>query len=230
MPPSETEQPSENAPPGPGGFWQAFAPMPPPRPWRSAFPARMPDGRALWLPLRDLGATAVAGLIANQASFAVLDRLVDWLAAAVRPLDCAVVVGLPTLGHAVAPALARALGQPRWVAAGYSRKLWYEERLSVPIASITSPGERRLWLDPRVLPWLEGRRVLLVDDVISTGQSIRAGLALLAGAGIRPVGAAALMGQTTRWRADWDDALPVVTAFDTPLFRRGMGGSWEESA
>ena len=57
-------------------YWQTFVPMPPVAPWRQAYPAAMPDGSALWLPLRDLGATAVAGLIANQTSFAVLDRLV----------------------------------------------------------------------------------------------------------------------------------------------------------
>lgn len=213
-----------------GAFWQDFAPMParPPEGWRDAYPARMPDGSALWLPLRDLGETAVAGLIANQTSFAVGDRLVAWLADRARTLDAGIVVGLPTLGHAVAPGLARGLGHPRWAAAGYSRKLWYEEQLSVPVASITTPESRRLWLDPRVRGWLEGQRVLLVDDVLSTGRSIRAGLALLAAAGIRPVGVAVLMAQTRRWRQGWDSTMPVVAAFTTPLFHRAPGGLWQE--
>lgn len=215
-----------------GEFWQDFAPMPP-RPaggWHEAYPARMPDGRALWLPLRDLGETAVAGLIANQASFAVGDRLTAWLAERARALDAGIVVGLPTLGHAVAPGLARVLGHGRWAAAGYSRKLWYEERLSVPVASITTPESRRLWLDPRVRAWLDGKRVLLVDDVLSTGRSIRAGLALLAAAGIRPVGVAVLMAQTRRWQQGWDPAIPVVAAFTTPLFHRTGHGTWQEEA
>lgn len=215
-----------------GAFWQAFTALPP-RPaggWAGSYPARMPDGSALLLPLRDLGETAIAGLIANQTSFAVLDRLVGWLTEAARPLGAEIVVGLPTLGHAVGPGLARGLGHPRWAAAGYSRKLWYEERLSVPVTSITTPDHRRLWLDPRVEGWLRGRRVLLADDVISTGRSIRAGLALLAAAGIRPVGVATLMAQTTRWREGWDETLPVVAAFATPLFRRTAGGGWQEEA
>ena len=213
-----------------GAFWQAFAPMParPAWGWRDAYPAPMPDGSALWLPLRDLGDTAVAGLIANQTSFAVLDRLLDWLAQRARALDAEIVVGLPTLGHAVAPGLARRLGHARWAAAGYSRKLWYEERLSVSVASITTPDSRRLWLDPRVRAWLEGQRVLLVDDVLSTGRSIRAGLALLAAAGIRPVGVAVLMAQTRRWQQGWDEAMPVVAAFTTPLFHRTPDGYWQE--
>ena len=200
--------------------------MPLAQPWRQAYPATMPDGSALWLPLRDLGATAVAGLIANQTSFPVLDRLVGWLAERCAAVQPDIIVGLPTLGHAVAPMLARALGHTRWAAAGYSRKLWYEEALSVPIASITTPDQRRLWLDPRLLPWLRGQRVLLVDDVLSTGRSIRAGLALLGRADIRPIGVAALMAQTDRWREGWPEHLPVLTAFATPLFRRAEDQTW----
>jgi adenine/guanine phosphoribosyltransferase-like PRPP-binding protein len=186
----------------------------------------MPDGARLRLPLRDLGDHAVAGLIVNQASFPVVDRLTDWVAERVARFGAEVVVGLPTLGHVVAPAVARALGHPNWVAAGFSRKLWYEEALSVPVASVTSPqGGRRLWLDPRVLPRLRGRRVLLADDVMCTGRSMLAGLALLRAAGVTPVAASVAMLQGDQWRAAWDDAIPVSGAFATPLFRRG-GDGW----
>jgi adenine/guanine phosphoribosyltransferase-like PRPP-binding protein len=207
-------------------FWQHFiAFAPESRVWRDSYPAAMPDGRALLLPLRDLGQDAVAGLIVTQASFQVLDQITLWLAARAARHDADVVVGLPTLGHVVAQGVARALGHPNWVAAGFSRKLWYEEGLSVPVASITSPTEgRRLWLDPRTLPLLAGRRVLLVDDVMSTGRSMQAGLALLRQAGIRPVAVAAAMIQGDRWRAGWDAALPLCGAFATPRFARHPEG------
>ena len=57
-------------------YWQEFLPAAQDRPavWHDHFDAAMPDGKGLRLPLRDLGATAVAGMIANQASFAVFDR------------------------------------------------------------------------------------------------------------------------------------------------------------
>ena len=45
----------------------------------------MPDGSRLWLPLRDYGAIAVTGFIANQASFAVVRALAGWMAEAARP-------------------------------------------------------------------------------------------------------------------------------------------------
>ena len=65
-----------------------------------------------------------------------------------------------------------------------------------------------MWLDPRLLPRLRGRRVLLVDDVISTGSSALAGLAVLRAAGVAPVGLAVAMKQGDRWRAAWPAALP----------------------
>jgi adenine/guanine phosphoribosyltransferase-like PRPP-binding protein len=187
----------------------------------------MPDGGTLALPLRDLGDTAVAGLIANQASFAVVDALAGWMAAAASRFAPDIVVGLPTLGHVFGAAVARRLGHPNWAAPGTTRKLWYEEALSVPLSSITAPGPgRRMWLDPRLLPRLEGRRVLLVDDVISSGSSARAGLALLRAAGIAPVALCVAMIQGNRWMADWHEALPVVAAFATPLFDRTQQG-WQ---
>ncbi len=190
----------------------------------------MRDGRTLKLPLRDFGAVAVAGLIANQASFAVLDQLAAWTAQEAAPLRPEIVVGLPTLGHVVGAAVARALGHAAWAAPSTTRKLWYDDALSAPLRSITSPAQganiaRRMWLDPRLLPRLRGRRVLVVDDVISTGSSALAGLALLRAAGIEPVGLAVVMRQTERWRLAWPAALPVAAAFATPLFHRD-GTGW----
>ncbi len=207
-------------------FWQDFEPAPAPVPfYTDRYPAPMPDGRALTLPLRDLGETAVAGLIANQASFPVVDALARWMADAAAPFAPQIVVGLPTLGHVFGAAVARMLGQANWAAPGTTRKLWYEEALSVPLSSITAPGAgRRMWLDPRLLPRLQGRRVLLVDDVISTGSSAQAGLALLRAAGITPVALCVAMIQGDRWRPAWPDSVPVVAAFATPLFARTADG------
>lgn len=211
-------------------FWQGFVDGAPEQlAWTDCYPAAMPDGRRLVLPLRDFGEMAVAGLIANQASFAVLDQLAAWTAAAAAPLRAEVVVGLPTLGHALGAAVARALGHENWVAPSTTRKRWYDDALSAPLGSITAPAAganaaRRMWLDPRLLGRLQGRCVLLVDDVISTGSSAQAGLALLRAAGITPVGLAVAMVQGEVWRDTWPGALPVAYAFQTPCFRRVPGG------
>lgn len=181
----------------------------------------MPDGSWLHLPIRDIG---VAGLIATQASFPVIRALAGWMAEAARPLGAEVVLGLPTLGHVFAPLVAEALGHRNWVAAGYSRKRWYEESLSVIIHSITSTGQRHLWLDPLMLDRVRGRRVLLVDDVVSSGASAQAGLGLLAKAGVVPVGLCVAMVQTRRWAPAWPAEIPVVSVFETPGLQRTPQG------
>lgn len=204
--------------------WQEFSDEAEPAPWGETYPAVMPDGRVLRQPIRDYGDVGVAGLIANQASFAVVRALVGFMAAAVADLRAEVVVGLPTLGQVFAPPLAERLGHSNWVAPGYTRKRWYEEGLSVAIASSTGPEARRLWLDPRVVERLAGKRVLLVDDVISTGSSARAGFSLLALVGVRPVGLAVAMDQGGRWRAGFPADVPVRAGFVTPLLGRVAGG------
>ncbi len=99
----------------------------------------------------------------------------------------------------------------------------------MPLASITTPGGgKRLYLDPRMLPLLEGRRVALIDDVISSGSSICAALTLLALIGCTPVAIGAAMLQTGRWRAPLAGAAPgvaVESAFATPLLR-ASGAGW----
>lgn len=219
-------------PPPALGWWQEFlprapapAPPAPPPVWTDRYDAAMPDGTRLPCPVRDFGDWAVAGIIVNQASFAVVDRLSGWMAEAARRFAPTIVVGLPTLGHVVGAGVARALGHANWVAPGTTRKLWYEEALSVPTSSVTARADgRRMWLDPRLLPRLAGQRVLLVDDVVSTGTSALAGLALLRAAGVEPVALCVGMVQGRRWEGAWPPALPVVGAFETPVLRRVPGG------
>jgi adenine/guanine phosphoribosyltransferase-like PRPP-binding protein len=211
----------------PSEFWQTFTAPPDPLPtvWRDSYAAPMRDGSALPLPLRDYGETAIAGLIVNQASFRIVDTLIAWIAADVQHLHAEIVVGLPTLGHTIGAGLARALGHDNWVAPGSTRKLWYDEALSVATRSVTSPGEgRAMWLDPRLLGRLSGRRVLVVDDVICTGSSARAGIGLRARAGITPVAFAVAMSQGDEWRKQWSADIPMIAAFQTPIFQRVSDG------
>lgn len=223
----------------PHDFWQkihapAIFERQPAEGHRGFYPAEFEDGRQLRLPIRELadGEHALASLIINQASFQVEDALCTALAKKVRAFDPEVVVGLPTLGLTLASGTAKKLGLSRYVPLGTSRKFWYRDELSVPMTSITSPEQvKRLYLDPRMLPLIENRRVLLVDDVISSGRSIAAALELLAACGIRPVAIGAAMLQTDAWREklaaiapEWPDR--VVGVLKTPRLRRMSAGGW----
>lgn len=217
------------------GYWQELTAAIPARfsaaaPHRFGYPVRLPCGRILVLPLRQLpeGDRAVASLIANQASNAVVAVLADHMAARARELDAETVVGLPTLGLAFAALVAERLGHQRYVPLGYSRKFWYDDALSEPVSSITSPeAGKRLRLDPNLISLIEGRRVLLVDDAISTGATAVAAMRLLQKAGAEFAGMVVAMKQTNRWEASVA-AHPVPTAiravYGCPLFERGDSG------
>jgi adenine/guanine phosphoribosyltransferase-like PRPP-binding protein len=220
----------------PHQFWQGFEPgasIADEPVLRGSFPARLSDGQVLHLPIRALedGVHGLASLIINQASFSVQDHLAAALAQLLVPYEPQIVVGLPTLGLTLASLTARALGHPRYAPLGTSRKFWYEERLSVGMSSVTTAVERRLYLDPRLLPLIEGRRVALIDDVVSSGASMAAGLALLEACGVRPVVLGVAMRQTERWRerlAGLDPVWPerLVAVFATPRLIRVEGG-WQ---
>ncbi len=228
----------------PHQFWQTFYPVgtfdvAPADGFRDLYPASLPDGRQIALPVRVLpgdGSRAVASMIVNQASFAVEDALSDAMAAYARAYAPEIVIGVPTLGLPLANGVARRLGHERMVALGTSRKFWYSEELSEPMSSITSPEHaKRLYLDPRMLPLLEGRRVLVVDDVVSSGTSMLAVLKLLAKAGIRPVAAVFGMLQGDVWRqalAEFDPAFAahVHGAIASPRLTLGSDGGWRSIA
>jgi len=209
------------------GYWQDLTPEIPARfpatpPYRFGYPATLPCGRVLVLPLRELpdGDRAVASLIANQASNLVVAALADHMATQARTFDAEIVVGLPTLGLAFASEVAERLGQPRYVPLGYSRKFWYDDGLSEPVSSITSPDAgKKLRLDPNLLPLIEGRRVVLIDDAISTGATALAAVRLLQKVGVEIAGMVVAMKQTNRWQAS-TTALPVRAVFKCPLFQR----------
>ena len=196
----------------------------------------MPDGRILCLPIRALDGTnnGIASLILNQSSFEVEAVLADFLADLLKPSKPDVVVGMPTLGLSLARQVAKRLGQTRYIALGTSRKFWYDDTLSVPLSSITSPTtSKRLYVDPRMLPLLTNRRVCLIDDVISSGSSILAALELLAKVAVQPVSIGAAMLQTRRWVAKLSEnyqtpANPICAPLATPLLEASDFG-WNSS-
>ena len=204
-------------------------------PWQFAYPARLPDGRVLMLPIRALAANTqhgVASFLINQASLTVAEVIAQQLAAKLQSefgtQGFDVIVALPTLGEGVA----KQLGFARLVPLGYSRKFWYDEALSVPVQSITSPTPgKRLYLDPHLLSLIVGKRVLLIDDAISTGTTLNAAWSLLEalGAEVAACGVAMLQGKGWQALLGGARARRVVGVFESPLLEAVEGG-WRERA
>jgi len=194
-------------------------------PWRYGYPARLPDGRFLMLPIRpfkDNPARAAASLICTQASFEVAQTLARMLAERLAPLHVDTVIGLPTLGLTFAPMVARHLGKTRYVALGYSRKFWYDEALSGGVSSITSPGHgKRVYLDPNLVPLVRGKRVVLIDDAISSGSTLTTPWNMIEALADEVVACGVVMRQSSVWRDRLGPARAqrLVHVFDSPLLQ-----------
>ncbi|MEQ9607070.1 MAG: phosphoribosyltransferase [Kiloniellaceae bacterium] len=218
-------------------FWQEILPADHPAgraapPFRYGFPARLPDGRILELPIRRLpdADRAVASLIANQASFTVCEILSGFMAHSAGAANADIIVGMPTLGLVFAPRVAELLGHSNYVPLGYSRKFWYRDELSEPVHSLTSPGRTKaVFIDPNMLPRITGRRVVVVDDAVSSGTTLLSVLALLQRLDCTLAGIVVAMRQGHRWRDVLGARSPelpglVQGAFDSPLLERVEGG------
>ncbi len=97
-------------------------------------------------------------------------------------------------GIPLAYEMARQSGKP-YVVARKSVKLYMQDVVSVAVKSITTAQEQMLHLDGEKAAMISGKRVLLVDDVISTGESLIALEKLTDAAGGEIVGRAAVLAE-----------------------------------
>ena len=70
--------------------------------------------------------------------------------------------------------MARQIGQNKYFLARKGPKLYMRDILDVSVRSITTAKEQHLYLDGEDAAMMKGRRILVVDDVISTGESLTA--------------------------------------------------------
>jgi len=70
--------------------------------------------------------------------------------------------------------MARITKNPTYIIARKAAKLYMRDIFSVHVKSITTAGVQTLFLDGGDKKKMEGKRVIIVDDVISTGASLTA--------------------------------------------------------
>lgn len=80
--------------------------------------------------------------------------------------------------------MSRLMGMKQFVVARKSMKPYMQGAISHTVRSITTQKEQTLWLDGCEAEKIRGKRIALIDDVIATGESLKAleELALKAGA------------------------------------------------
>lgn len=149
------------------------------------------------------------------------------LAEKLAPLKPDVIVGAATLGIPVAIEVSRALGLDRYVILQKSPKIHLGDALVQSITSITSKGEQRLLLDRKAVPLLSGKRVVVVDDVVASGSSLKGALELVRKAGGNVVGAGVILTEARDWQqALGADSGLIHSLAHIPQFRPGANG-WE---
>jgi adenine phosphoribosyltransferase len=187
--------------------------------------------QAVELPLVALSdALTIALLICVDMGVAFAETAGRELAELMRPARPEIVVSVATMGIPLAIEASRALGLDDYVILHKTPKIHLGETWAEPVHSITTDKEQRLRMDPARLDAVRGRRVAVVDDVISTGASLLAALRLVRRTGAEPVVIGSLMTEGGAWKtALGADADKVRSLGAMPLFRpTGEGGQLQE--
>ena len=116
--------------------------------------------------------------------------------------------GIP-LGHE----MARQAGAPKYFLARKAPKLYMSGVFSASVQSITTEGQQTLYLDTADAELMKGKKILIVDDVISTGQSLLALEALVEKAGGIVAGRLAVLAE-----GDAQDREDIIYLEKLPLF------------
>jgi adenine/guanine phosphoribosyltransferase-like PRPP-binding protein len=151
------------------------------------------------------------------------------LAAQLAPHDPEIVVSVATMGIPIAIEVTRSLGLDDYVILHKTPKIHLADAMAEPVQSITTAVPQRLLLDRARLDAVVGRRVAVVDDVISTGGSTKAALNLLRRVGAEPVVVGAVVTEGAQWQSYLGrDASLVRSLGAIPLFRHGSDGALVE--
>ena len=98
-------------------------------------------------------------------------------------------------GIPLAYEISKILNLNEYIVARKSVKAYMEEPIEVEVNSITTTNSQKLYLNNQDANKIKGKRVALIDDVISTGQSLKALERLVEKAGANVVAKAAILAE-----------------------------------
>jgi len=116
--------------------------------------------------------------------------------------------------------MARQNGETNYIVARKVTKLYMKEVFSVELQSITTKNKQVLYIDSAEAERMRGKNILIVDDVISTGESLRAVEKLVKEAGGIIAGKMAVLAEgDAKYRDDiiYLEELPLIAPDGTPI-------------
>lgn len=125
-------------------------------------------------------------------------------------------------GIALAHEVTKNLGKKEFLVARKSVKSYMQDPIEEVLHSITTKGEQRLYLDQKDVEKIRGKKVCLVDDVISTGESLQAMENLVYHMGGEVACKIAILAE-----GDAAERKDIVFLGKLPLFRK-KGDSYQE--
>lgn len=165
------------------------------------------------LPIIELGSgDSIALMMTIDRGVNFMQRAGAELAEALAPLRPDIIVTAATLGIPVAIEVTRALGLDDYLVLQKSKKWHLQGSPSVQLNSVTTESAQSLTLDHRRIGDIAGRRVVFVDDVISSGGSTKAATELLIAHGAELVGIGTLLTEGTGWRETLGERAELVVA------------------
>jgi len=104
-------------------------------------------------------------------------------------------------------------GKNKYILARKAPKLYMKDPVAVEVKSITTAARQTLYLDKLDMEAMHGKRILIVDDVISTGESLASLETLVQKAGGEIVGKMAILAE-----GDAKDREDLIYLEYLPLF------------
>ena len=123
------------------------------------------------------------------------------------------VVTAEAKGIPLAYEISKILNLNEYIVARKSIKAYMEEPIEVEVNSITTTNSQKLYLNNQDAKKIKGKRVALVDDVISTGQSLKALERLVEKAGGKVLAKAAILAE-----GDAKDRKDIIFLEALPIF------------
>lgn len=116
--------------------------------------------------------------------------------------------------------MARQHGDKKYFLARKKPKLYMTGVMEVTVNSITTEGQQKLYLDTADAELMKGKKILIVDDVISTGESLAAIEELVRQTGAEICGKMTILAEgdaQTRDDIVYLEKLPLFRADGTPI-------------